>query len=237
MRLHGRIKKGDRMPTALSLITDALIEIGAHDLGQSVPAEDAAMCLRRLNQMMGRWSQQSLLMPTLTQFDVPTTGAASYTIGPTGDVVAARPLKIDRATATLGGVESPVDVLTRAQWDAIAVKAVDGPPSAVWYEATTPDGRIHVYPRASGYTLHLDGQALLASFPQLTTDMTLPEGYEAAVVLSLACDLSGPYNKPISPDLRGKTAGAVKAIKRTNTEPLILESQRGLGTFQIERGY
>lgn len=225
------------MTTALDIITDALIEINAHDLGQTVPSEDAQLGLRRLNQLMGRWSQQRLLAPALTQVDITTTGAASYAVGPSTSKP--RLLTVQRATATYLGVEHQVDVLNRAQWDAISVKGTTGgPPSAVWYEPTLTDGTIHVYPKANLYTLSLKGLALITSFPLLTTSLTLPEGYESAIVLTLACDLCGPFQKQIPPDLQRRSAGAVRAIKRTNAEPIVLSVDLAADDeYQIERGY
>ena len=227
------------MTTALTLITDALVEINAHDLGQAVPAEDAALGLRYLNRMMQRWTNSPGMFPVLPEVSVPMTGAASYTIGPTGDVVAARPVRIQRATFVLGNVEYPVDVLNRDQWDTLAVKDATGAPvSRIWYDASVTNGRVYTYPIADTGTLKLDAASLLASFATLATSLTLPEGYESAIVLTLAIDLSGAYQRPISGDLRARAAGAVRAIKRTNTEPLMVSV--GLGAtqdFEIERGY
>ena len=228
------------MTTAISLITDALTELGIAGNGSAVQAEDAALGLRKLNQLLQRWANSRLTFPVLTEISVPTTGAASYTIGPSGAVVAARPLKIDRVTAIdANGVEYDVRVLSRALWDGIAVKDVDGgPPSHVWYDAQATNGRLYVYPQSSGYTLKLDCQTLFTSFELTSTDVTLPEGYESAIYLNLADDLAASYGKQTSPDTRRRAAGAMRVIKRTNTEPLTLEIDGSTpGPFEIERGY
>ena len=65
------------MTTAIELITDALTEIGVAEAGQSVAPEDAALGLRKLNQLMQRWTNARLTFPTLTIISVPLTGAAS----------------------------------------------------------------------------------------------------------------------------------------------------------------
>lgn len=228
------------MTTALELITDALIEIGAHDLGQSVPAEDAALGLRKLNQLMERWSNSPSLFPVLPETSVTMTGAASYTIGPTGGTVSTRIIRIDRATfVDAGGLESPVNVLNRQQWDDIAVKAVTGSPvSDIWYDAANTDGRVYVYPKAATGTLKLDAPTLLTSFATTASTITLPVGYESAVVLTLACDLAGSFNRPTPPELKQRAAGAVRVLKRMNAEPLLVSlGISGSQDYEIERGY
>lgn len=230
------------MTTAQTIVDDAFAAAGLAEDGQSTNPNDAAYALRVLNRMLGKWSNMRLLFPVLTEYSVTLTGLQTYTIGPTGAVTGLRPIKINAATATdAAGVEYPVAVITRAQWDCIAVKNVTGgPPSDVWYEATATDGTVNVYPKASGYTLNLKAQALLASFPTVGTAVTLPDGYEEALVLSLADALCASYSQPTPGDVLRRMAGAVRAIKRTNTEPILntheLAGYGGSG-FIIERGY
>lgn len=227
------------MTTALELISDAHSEIGALATGQSLNANDAALGLRALNRLMQRWANTRLAVPVATEISVTLTGAASYSIGPSGDVVAARPVRIVSAVATDGaGTDYVVRVYPRDLWDAIAVKDVTGgPPSAIWYEAVNTDSVVHVYPKASGYTLKVRAQTVLQVFGDLADVLLLPDGYEAAIVYSLARDLCGAFERPVSAELARKQAGAVAAIKRTNTEPLLLSVGLEEQPFMIERGY
>lgn len=227
------------MSTARDIVTDALIELGVVAAGQAAESEDAALGLRKLNQLMQTWTNARLTFPTLVEISVPLDGSASYTIGPTGDVVAARPVKVLSATATLADVEYHVNVQTREVWDSITVKDVDGgPPCDVWYDAQSTNGRIYVYPQSTGYTLVLTCQTLLTSFANLSTTVTLPEGYETAMYLNLADRLAPAYGRQLSPDSRRMAAGAMRAVKRTNTEPMLLTTGLESGSeYRIERGY
>ena len=227
------------MTTALELISDAHAEIGALGVGQSLNANDAALGLRLLNRLMQRWANTRLAIPVASEISVPLTGAASYSIGPSGDVVAARPVRLVSAIATDGsGTDYVVSVYPRDMWDEIAVKDVTGgPPAAIWYEAVNTDGVVHVLPQSSGYTLKVRGQPVLQVFADLSEALLLPDGYEAAIVYSLARDLCGAFERPVSADLARKQAGAVAAIKRTNTEPLLLKVGLADQPFMIERGY
>lgn len=228
------------MTTALDLVTDALLEIGVAESGQTVNAEDGAIGLRYLNRLLQRWSNAPAMFAVLPEVSVTLTGAASYTIGPTGGTVAARPLRIDSAVyVDAGGLESPVTVLSRAQWDAIAVKAVaSSVVSDVWYDATVTNGTLHVYPKGTTGTLKAQGASLLTSFAGLSTVVTLPDGYESAIVPSLAIDLAPVFQVQVTKDLRIKATGAIRAIKRMNAEPLHLSvGLVGGQKYEIERGY
>lgn len=228
------------MSTALDLITDALLEIGAAESGQSLPAEEGAIGLRYLNRILQRWTNAPAMFAVMPEVSITLTGAASYTVGPTGVAVAARPIRIDRASyVDAAGLETPVTVLNRAQWDEIAAKSVSSTiVSDVWYDATQTDGVVHVYPKGSTGTLKVQGASLLTSFVSLATAVTLPDGYESAIVASLAIDLAPAFQVPVSQDLRIKAAGAVRAIKRMNAETLLLTTGLDGGQrYQIDRGY
>lgn len=229
------------MTTSLQIITDALAEIGVVGAADAVQPEDASFCLRKLNQILQRWANMRLMLPALVEVSVPMTGAATYTIGPTGVVVATRPVKVSSARAVDGaGTEYPVSVLGQELWDSIAVKNVTGGPvSMVWYESTPTDGTLHVYPKPdSTYTLKLRCLSLLETLT-IAEVLTLPDGYETALTLTLADDIAGAYGRQSTPDLRRRATAAVRTVKRSNAEPLILgldASLIGQQSFEIERG-
>jgi hypothetical protein len=229
------------MTTALQIINEALEEIGVKEIGQPLPAEEADRGLRILNRVLGTWAQMGLLAPSVTAVQVPMTGAQSYTIGPTGDVVAGRPVKVVSVTASdTGGVDYTVQLLGKTEWDLIPLKAVDGgPPMYAWYDATVPDGRLYVYPQAgSEYTLHVDCQALLASFPTISTDVAMADGYLNALSLAVAIAAAPGYSVPVSADLQRSATAAVRALRRASYQPVNSSHELAAQTeFLIERGY
>lgn len=230
------------MTTALTIITDALTEIGVVGASDTVQPEDATFCLRKLNQVLQRWANMRLMLPALVDVSVPMTGAASYTIGPSGAVVAARPVRVSSARCVdSAGTETDIDVFGQELWDAIVVKNVTGGPvSTVWYEATNTNGTLRVYPKAgSGFTVKLRCLALLEAFT-IGETVALPEGYETALTLTLADDIAGAYGRQSTPDLRRRATAAVRTVKRSNAEPLILGIDAtlvGQQSFEVERGY
>ena len=230
------------MTTALQLIEDAFAQANLAETGQDLSGEDAALGLRCLNRLMGKWSNMRLLFPVLAEYSITLTGAGSYTIGPTGVVAGLRPIKVlGVSSVDAAGLESPVSIRTQPQWDGIAIKnSTGGPPSEVWYQPTLTDGTLHVYPLCTGYTLKVDAQALLTSFASLAADLTLPDGYEAAIVPTLADELCSSFGINTPGDVLRRAAGAVRAIKRTNQQPIQAAHDLagiGDGSYMIERGY
>lgn len=217
------------MTTGLQIITDALSEIGVVGAGNDPEAGDAAFALRKLNQIAQKWANSVLMIPALTEISIETDGSAAYLLGPGGDTATARPLKIVSAYSRVNDYDTPVKVLTREQWNGIAFKTQSGGPvAAVWYEALSTNGRLWTYPQTSGYTLVLTAQCLLTTFT-LAGTVTLPDGYESALTLTLAEDCVGAFRAVADKTLRARAAGARAVVKRTNTEPLFL-SIEGFGS-------
>lgn len=226
------------MATVANIIFDALAEIGVVGAGDEVSGADYEICLRKLNQALQRWSNRRLMAPELSEVSVLLNGAANYTIGPSGGVLTARPIRVERAIASGGGVDYPVKVYTRDEWDAIAVKDVTGgPPEAIWYESSAPNGRVWVYPKSADYTLKLDVLTLLTSYSAISDEIALPEGYETALTLTLADDVATLYGRQTTPDTRRRLAAAMAAIRTTNAEPLYLVTGMPGEDFRIERGF
>ena len=183
-----------------------------------------------------------LMVPVLTEIIVPLTGVQTYSIGPMGDIVGPRPLRVLSASSVDNfGTEYPCNIINQELWDAISVKNVVGSPvSDIWYQATNTTGALHVYPKAaSNYQLHMKCMVLLDSMT-LQDFVELPEGYESALTLTLADDMAGIYGKETPTDVRRRAVAAVRIVKRTNSEPLLMGTDAGMvqqRRFRIERGY
>lgn len=228
------------MTTALDLITDALGELGVAQAGQTLSANDSALGLRVLNRLFQRWSNMRLLQPVLDELSVTMTGAASYVLGPGGSPAVARPLKVLSATyVDTGGLEYPVQIVAREQWDAIPNKADTGTyPSCIWYAAELTNGIVYTWPKSPSGTLKLDVLTNMQALGMSDT-LTLPDGYEAAIVPTLADDLAAHYGEQTPADTRRRAAGAVRALKRTNHEPILAVQELAFAgqRADIQRGY
>ena len=206
------------MATALTVISDALKEIGVLAEGDTPTASMADDALRALNRLMGMLSndQAFAYYPNLVQR--PLTGESSFTVGPTGDVVTDRPIKIETATVDRQGITYPVTVVDNQKWDSIVYKAVQGAnTTVVWYEGTYPNGIVHVWPVATGCTLNLRVINVVVAFPSLSTDVLLPPAYEEALIKNLAVNISPQYpTGSLQPQTISAARAALKKINRTN---------------------
>jgi hypothetical protein len=206
------------MTTAQTLIKDALVEIGAIGTIETPEADDAQLCLRRLNRMIDGWALRNLLAYHVRweTFTLPE-GTQTRTIGTGGQVNVTRPVRIETGSfVRVNGTDYPLRVASRDEFAAIDLKSLGGAwPCVVYLEAASPLGILHFYP-TGGCEVHLALQTQLSQFAALTTDYTLPPGVEDAVHLSLSEILCRPYSRPLTPDLMIAARNARKALKLAN---------------------
>ena len=96
--------------TALTLCTDAMMDLGIIGQGETPSAADIQLVLRRLNSMVNSWAIQSLTVPAVQRQVFPLiANKQTYTIGPGGDFDLPRPTaqSIQGAGLLLNGFGSP----------------------------------------------------------------------------------------------------------------------------------
>lgn len=220
--------------TALDLIQTALEKLRIYSPGQPVNAADSARALTQFQRMMDRWSNQpyACIANTEQSFPlVPNQGA--YTIGTSGgaNVNLPRPLKIPTGYGAAYLVDTnqfryPVEVIEQDRWNQIGTLTINSQiPSAMFYDPQFPLGIINVYPLPSlAYTLFFDSRLQLAAVPLLTTPITLPPGYEAAIENNLCVELK-PFFKgaQLDPDIKELARETLADIKRTNMREIVAE--------------
>ena len=206
------------MTTARNIITDALREIGVGAEGETISAEMADSALRTLNRLMELWSNSQSFAFYPSMISKALSGESSFTVGPTGDVVTDRPIKIDTAYVDRLGISYPCAVIDNQKYDAITYKAAAGAnTTAIFYEATMPDGIVHVWPIATGCTLNMRVLNVVSSFDTLDTVLVLPPGYDEALVKNLAVNISPQYPGSILSQITVRAAAtSMKTINRTN---------------------
>jgi hypothetical protein len=196
------------MATAYTVITDALKEIGVIAEGETpsgTMADDAFRALNRLADKMSNDQAFAFYASTETRN---LTGESSFTIGPTGDVIATRPIRIDTATVDRNGITYPVTVIDNQKWDSIIYKGAQGAnTTAVYYEARFPNAIVHVWPLATGCTLNMRVLNNVVTFANQGTALALPPGYEEFLIKALAVNIHPQYPASI---LNPRTVSAAK---------------------------
>ena len=237
------------MTTALDIISDSLSEARVYAPGETVSAADSALCLRLLNRMMDSWSNETLAcFATLTQSGVLVPGSAAYNVGPGSTFQATRPINIadGQGAAYLQdnlGNNYPVDVVPQDVWNQIGNRTTTSNiPDTLFYDPQFPVAVLNLFPVPTiAYTLYWVATLQLQEFPNLTTVVSLPAGYEDALVHNLTIRLKphfkGAQIDPVIIELASQTKAAVK---RTNIKA-VESSYDGVivgkasGTYNIYR--
>lgn len=220
-----------RTVTCIDLIKRAYRLIGVYSIGEAPTADESIDGLTSLNAMLGDWANEGLMVYASTTDAIPLiANNGVYTIGASGDFPANRPQEVLNASYIQYGLVSyPLAILTKEQYNNIQVKSVGGIPTSMMYSADFPNGTITLYPVPQAtMTLNLVSKKLLNVFQNLTDVVSLPPGYENAVVFNLAKYLSAEFGQPLPIQVARQAAGSKRTIKRTNTVVPILKMPYGI---------
>lgn len=210
------------MATAADLIRRALKLLGVLAAGESLSAEDQADGVVELNQLLGSWANERLLVHGARRASYTLTPSLSpHTIGASGTFATTRPLRIDGAGIIMPGTntELPLDIIADAQYREIADKALTSDvPTQLWVEWTHPNAKLWFWPVPTvAATLVLYTWSRIAEFAASDT-VSLPDGYENALAHALALQLAPMFGVEPSGALVANATEAVASIKRTNMQ-------------------
>lgn len=211
------------MSTYTDLITAALTEIRVARAGDVIPAEDAALGLYRAGLILGSWN----ITPE-ARYDIAhaaftlTPGLDPHTIGlaantPTWTITTNRPDALVGATIIRSGIRYPVTLHDEEWWRNRVLSTFAGPAYDGWYDASWPNGELHLYPTPTAAdTIELAYRVPLPAI-DLTADVVLPEGYERALMLTLAEELAPAFGVQASPATSASAREARAAVFNANT--------------------
>jgi len=207
--------------------------------GETVSAEMSQDGLMALNVLLDSWSAErlSVFSSQDQQFTWPA-GTAVRTLGPTGDFVGNRPVRLEDSTYfkdTSFGISYGIAIITEADYNSIPLKTISTSyPEALYPESTYPDMTITLYPVPDvNLEFHFISVNELVQVDNLVTDMLLPPGYQRALIYNLACELCPEFG--IEPP-RGtqriamtskRSLKAINSPMDTLTIPLAIPSGRG----------
>lgn len=217
------------MATALNIITDAMVEIGAYAPGETIASAHQALGLLRFQNQLDSWQADMLSLNLQTRLTYAlTSGTSSFTIGPTGNLVTTRPVFIEGVNYLNPGstpsTEVPMAPMDSDQYMALSQKSLSSSlPMQYYYNATTTNGTMNIWPVVTQnvtLALYLDqGIDIPAA---LTTVVAGPQGYAEAFMYQLALRLCGPMARPIPQGLPEMAAAAYARMRRPNVEPPIM---------------
>lgn len=221
-----------------AVLTSALTEINAVDLGGTPQAELTTYALQKLNRILDNWNamREAIYYEEFHDSFLIIPNQAVLTIGPTGAdyVVGQRPVTIDGANVILNNVtpnvKTPLSVVGSAWWLSQSVpETTTEIPGFLYYEPKWPNGEIRLWPLpAYAYGLEIMCRGLFGELTQFQV-FDLPPGYWDALVLTLAEDLAGPLRKPWTP-IQAQKAMAARARVFANNDvtPRIATKDAGM---------
>lgn len=219
------------MPTTLAdLLKPALRMAGITKLAGNTPGPDQyGELIPAMNRMLGGWNIDGHRVFTSSIATYPLASSKKiYTIGPTGDFAAPRPAYIKLANflfPTKPITRRPIHIADDDEWSRIAVQDISGaPPWVLYYDGgydANKAGSIFIYPQPpAGYSLELyTWQALPNGFVAVTDIVTLPDGYEDAIVSNFALRVGAlyPHEAKISDETRLQARQSLDALIALNS--------------------
>jgi hypothetical protein len=187
------------MPSTVNdLIHSSMRLIGAIAAGETMETNELNDALVSLNQMLSSWNTEGASLVGRQRLVVNLFSGNSYSLPQ-------RPIKIDAASTSISGVDSALELVDSAGWEAIPVpeKAMQSIFIRKLYcDYLFPNSTVYIWPtpRQSG-SLELWIYATNPQFVSLTDTITLPEGYEAGLRWNLALNLAPEYGRPVDPSV------------------------------------
>lgn len=233
------------MGTIRDLVTGSLRLIEEVGAGETATAESCADGLTALNAMIGTWSIQGDLVYTeVTENFTLTASTALRTIGPTGNFVTTRPVRVVAVSLNYAtNIQYDVKVIGAAEYAAIPDKTLSGIPQYVYYDGNYPNAGMYFYPVPdSNYPITIYSQKPLSDFSTISDTLVAPPGYERAFRFNLAAEIAPEYGKQASVTVMKVAIESKNAIRDQNAlnDTDVLRVDDALleqNIFNIYRGY
>ena len=210
------------MTTAGARINGSLRRLGVLAEGETPSSETSQDALVAMNQMIQSWNTERLAVFS-TQDQVVTWPAStiSRTFGPTGNIVANRPIAIDDSTYfrdPASGISYGLKLINQQQYNGIAVKTVTSTyPQVLWVNMTYPNIEMYVYPVPTKVLeFHVVSVQELTQPANLATDLAFPPGYLRAFRYNLACELAPEFGTEPTRQVSRIAMASKRNLKRVN---------------------
>ncbi len=203
------------MTTALDIITSAMRKIGVLTKTETPAADESADALQTLNDLLGSWSNDSLPIyaRTLENFTL-SANTSAYTIGNSATFDTASPVAIISAYIRDGGYDYGVDIISDQDYAALENKTQTGRPFVLSYNNDYPAGTLKFYYTPNqAYNFYILSEKQLTSITALDSVLSLPAGWNRALIYNLAIDLAPEYGQAVTPEIAGIAGQSLSAIK------------------------
>jgi hypothetical protein len=203
------------MPNAGELIHSSMRLIGAIAAGETLETDELNDALVTLNQLAASWNTEGASLVARKRLLVNVAGTnGPYTLPE-------RPVRIESASVASGGIDSDLEIVDSAGWEATPEKMAQ----SVYVRKLYCD---YGYPAAAVYIApipRLGGQlemwiyVTIPSFASLDAVIDLPPGYEIALRYNLAVALLPEYPRSeVDPSLLQQAQNYKASIVQLNSQ-------------------
>lgn len=222
--------------TGRELLSASLRLIGALAPGESLAASVATDGLASINRMLDSWSNEALMLYSVVREEFLLTASdQSYSMGDGGDFDTDRPVEIESASIKIGSGSSSIEyemtILSASEWAAIIQKEMSTSiPQFIYIDHGSPLATINIYPKPTTvYYLVLYSTKQLSEIA-LDAEVTLPPGYEEAIVYNGAKRLAPEFGRVVPAEVSEIAIESKANIKRKNHESSYLRVDNALIT-------
>ena len=206
------------------ILEPALRELNVLAEGEAATAAQSNDALVAVNSLLDQFALERLTIYSITRtVHAITANDGTYTIGPAGNIVIARPVRIDRVTvidtAQDPDLETPLHPLTEREYQDIRQKAQTATlPGAWYYNPTYPSGTLDLLPvpTSSGLYMGIYAWTAVPEFATAQETVSLPPGYRRMLVKNLAVELAPSFSRQVGRDLSMQAVDSKAAVQRAN---------------------
>jgi hypothetical protein len=226
--------------TVRKIITGAMRLLGLVQANMVPTDAEIQVGIRALNVLMDSWSNDRLMIFKLQPYYFQTVGGQQdYTLGPTGDWVIERPMRIEEAYVDLtsnagNGLQTtslPISIANDSQWSSIVTKRVQTQiPNIMYDNGNYPNRTISLYPIPTGaITIVLWLWQPLLKFDSIDDTISLPKGYVRSIRFNLACELAPDYGREASEIVKNTASTTKMSLATINSVPQYSRMDPSLG--------
>lgn len=190
------------------IISSALRKLGVLELGATPDSDTVTNSAQALNLMIKQWMTDGIKLWTVVEYTLPlVANKNSYTIGPSGDLVTDKPLKLIQAflrnTQVTPNIDTPMQIFSKEQYNVLGSKNSTGTPNSVFLDPNTTYSTVYIYLTpdsnvATNYQMHLVVQKPIDDILTSSSVPNFPVEWMQSLVWGLADQLALEYGLPVN---------------------------------------
>lgn len=182
------------------IIAGSLRLIGAIAQGETATAAQISEAAEALNLMVKAWEADGMPLWGLAEYDLTlVAGQRDYNIGLGQTVNIPKPLRVIQVWNTINGIDTPMRLLTKQEYNMLGNKTSQGTPIQAYYNPQREYGILSLFPvpADTSYTVTFVYQRPFEDFDSGTDNPDFPQEWMEALKYGLAVRLAPEYGLPV----------------------------------------